>query len=507
CEEPCGGADCGSGKCCQASSNQCIDNPQPCADLQCPPGTDPPPADQFTTDPKSCEQTGPKCECIKRKPLPVGEAGLDSEIALLSGKAVVSAYNKTYGDLVVGFEQADGTVKWEFVDGIPAGGKVVGAADGPRGGIEDGGDDVGLYTSIAVANTNVYVSYHDKTNGTLKFALRKGDAWTTHVVDKTGKGVGRYTSLTMANGNPAIAYFVVDDGSGNTALRVAVAKSAEPGAETDWTITTVTSAALPACKGACDAAKKEVCVQEGTAFSCKVPTAKEADCKPTACKDGEEACVSGKCLKIVADVANPPLPKGIGLFPSVASNAAGALYITFYDNNKGDLKLARQPAAGGKFTVSTLDSTGDVGQFTSLALDAQERGHVAYVDIDNGDIKYVLFDKAGKVLATEVVDDGFTNSATGGEEHLLADCSIAVDSTGKPRIVYQDATVQSIKMAIQTNPKQWTKKKLAGAGGSEAGAFGFFADQVLNNNTSHISNYRYDLKNDNSGLNLRTWQP
>lgn len=509
CEEPCGGADCGSGKCCDGQKNQCIDNPKPCPDLKCSPGTDPPDAAQFTTDPKTCKLSGPACECKKREPLPIGDVGLHSEIGMLNGKAVVSAYNETYGDLVVGYQQEDGSVKWEFIDGIPANGAVEGSSDGPRGGIKEAGDNVGLYTSLAVASDGtLHVSYFDATNGALKYARKSANKWELHTVDKNGKMVGRFTSLTLASNNPVIAYFVKDDGTGKTALRVARAKSAAPAAGTDWDISTPASAPLPACQGKCDASKKEVCIEEAASkFTCKVPTEKATSCTPKPCKDGAEACVSGACLKIAPDDANPPIPHGVGLFPSIAALASGGVVVTFYDHNNGDLKIAEQKDPASQFTVKTLASKGDVGQFTSVAIDGQGRIHIAYIDVDAMDLRYLRLSNQLQTEADELVDDGYTNTPNGGEDHFLADASIAVDSQGNARIVYQDASAQALKIAIRQGDKQWRTVKLIGDDSPYEGAFGFFADQVIVNDVSYISNFKYNLRKPDSTIDLRTWKP
>lgn len=497
CEKPCGGGDCGTGKCCNIQQNACIENPKPCPDLKCPEGSDPPKADEFTVDPKSCKLTGPECKCKKRAPLPIGEIGTHSEIGLLNGQPVVSAYNETYGDLMVGERQTDGSFKWEFVDGLPSTGKVTGDPAGPRGGIDAPGDDVGKHTSIAVSGTTIHVAYHDATHGTLKYARKEADKWSLHTVDKQGKTIGRYISMTLENGVPVIAYFVVDNGNGKSQLRVAKGNSAQPAAEGDWKVSFVDSLTLPACKGLCDSKKKEVCVKLGSAFSCKVP----GTC-PKACKKGKEACVSGKCVPLVEDNANPDHPHGTGLFPSIAALQGGGVVVAYYVKQTGDLKIAY--SKGGNFSTKNLKTTGNVGLYPSIAVDTSGKIHISYVNDDTADIHYLQLDAQYKVLADEVVDRGINSQG----DNALADTSIVVEPGGKARIVYQDASVQAIKMAIRRGPKQWEVKSLAsGEDTPYKGAFGFFADQVIQGNTSFISNYKVNLRDpkDPSGIHIIQW--
>lgn len=512
CESPCGGADCGSSKCCDVKKDLCVDNPKPCPGLSCPPGFDPPAPGKFTINSKNCEITGPKCECVKREPLALGIVGEHSEIAISGGKAVISAYNKTYGDLMVGTRASDGKIDWAFVDGVPASGTPTGAVDGPRGGVSDKGDDVGLFTSIAVsADGTVHVAYHDKTNKALKYATNKGGKWATHVVDKVGTGVGRYTSITVSGNLPVIAYMVANDGKDNSSLRLARANVPNPSADSDWKILPVVSAKLPACAGKCK--KDEVCAKNGANFVCLKPTADADKCSPKACAADKQACVNGKCLDTVADNAYAELPAGTGLFSSIAPVAGGGVVVTFYDNLKKDLLVVLQEKAGAAFKVRTLKSTGDVGSFSSVAVGPKRNFHVSYIGED-GNLRYLRLRADLSIEWDELVDDGFSQVTSGGEDHLLSDSSIAVDNLGVPRIVYQDATTQSLMVAVRTGTKQWKLTKLVAGdldGKQYKGSYGFFADQVLLNGTSLISNFRVDIRTDSkkdlSGIDVRTWRP
>ncbi len=498
CEEPCGGGDCGDGRCCDIQKNACVDNPKPCADLKCPPGYDPPPADKFKVDPKSCKITGPKCECIKRKPIDPGTMGSYSEIGLFNGMPVVSAYNETYGDLVVGFYQSDKSIKWEYVDGIPTNEPPTGAPDGPRGGVDKPGPDVGKYTSIAVSGQKIHVSYYDETNKALKYALKTGGNWKVHTVDKNGTGVGRFTSIALRpGGQPVIAYFTVDDGKGKSALRIAMSTKAEPTSDKDWNILTVDSVVRPNCGGNCDAKKKELCMMVSPGkYGCKAPT---KDC-PNKCPSGY-ACLNKKCVLAFPDEKDPQPPRGVGLYPSISANSGGSIAVAYFDSINGDLKVAVWD--GKKFNVKAVKTKGIVGEFPSLFLAPDGKLHLSYTDVDSGDIRYLRLSPTLNIEIDEIVDNG----QGGGEDHLLNDSSIALDSAGTPRIVYQDASIQALKIAIRRGTKQWEVKKLVGADTPYLGAFGFFADQVIKNNTSYISNYKINVRDPkkSSGIDIRTY--
>lgn len=68
----------------------------------------------------------------------------------------------------------------------------------------------------------------------------------------------------------------------------------------------------------------------------------------------------------------------------------GVSHITYYAKTPGDLRYAVINPTGNTQAalIQTVDSTGDVGRWTSLVLDGQGRPHIAYQDAGNGYLKY-----------------------------------------------------------------------------------------------------------------------
>ena len=78
----------------------------------------------------------------------------------------------------------------------------------------------------------------------------------------------------------------------------------------------------------------------------------------------------------------------VGLYTSHAGYF-GLSYVAYYQQTEGDLRVVKY-AAPGQFTIFNVDMTGDVGQWPSIAIDAQGLVHVAYYDATNGDLKYAV---------------------------------------------------------------------------------------------------------------------
>lgn len=403
--------------------------------------------------PEFCEEGQlPFCidnTCVCADDIPAGRIGLYSDVAVGGGQIWVSAYASTRGDLVVA--QAIGgripTETWEWVDGVPDGPVVVPDSK-IRGGIDEPGDDVGMYTSIAVAGDGTpMVSYFDRETASLKFAARVGGVWQTHIVQQgttqidAGSGgtlAGMYTSLTLrsSDGRPGIAYLAhVQDQDGKRAeVRYATATTASPASSADWQVVTVDTAPIP--------------------------------------EDPEEIY---------------PLPGGLGLFVDSALDPMNqAPVVVYYDRTNGDLKLARfNPSSNAFGTPVILDGSNgvDAGWSPSVQVDGSGVAHVTYVGATGDDLKYTT---DATSAPKETVDDGYriVGTTVDGlpkpEFHFVGDdANITIPAGGQPMITYQDATSHELLLATRKSDGTWQRESIAGNTDPWPGAYGFFAASVI----------------------------
>ena len=286
---------------------------------------------------------------------------------------------------------------------------------------------VGLVSLALDAQGNPRIAYLDVSpEEPLKFVSRGAAGWTTPEIVDFGWG-----SLALDDqGNPRIAYLGVPDDH----LKFA---SKDDGA--GWKIETA-DAAGDVGKSASLALDAEG--NPRIAYYDQTPLGNnqiKGDLK-FAWKDDS----AGWKTEIV-DAAGD-----VGKSASLALDAEGNPRIAYYDqtplgNNqiKGDLKFAWKDD-GASWKTEIVDAAGNVGEWASLALNAQGNPSIAYYDQTNGDLKFV----------SKVAGSWTTPKTMDSASELGSPLSLALDAQGNPHIAYNDNTNQVLKYARFVNLKK-----------------------------------------------------
>ncbi|MEW6088255.1 MAG: M36 family metallopeptidase [bacterium] len=91
----------------------------------------------------------------------------------------------------------------------------------------------------------------------------------------------------------------------------------------------------------------------------------------------------------------------IGKYTCLRIGTDGYPHITYYDNDKGNLKYMYWD--GYSWETKIVDFDGDAGLYPSMAVDWKNRPHIAYYDKTNGALKYAYYN--GEFWEITVIDD------------------------------------------------------------------------------------------------------
>jgi PKD repeat protein len=323
----------------------------------------------------------------------------------------------------------------------------------------DSDGDVGQFTSLALdSNDYPHISYHElflnnSTDGNLKYARWNGSEW--HIEDVTTVTIyGWETALALdANEYPHIIFGELVY-TGNVDLKYARWTGSNWSIETIDTVGSTTQISM-----ALD--------------SNDTPHISYFDNYNRHLKYARWTG-SNWSIEIVEYLKNILRP---GTSIAIDSNDRPCIG---YHSNK-DLKYARW--TGSNWVREMVDSYGDVGGWTSMALDSNDRAHFSYLNSTvfdgngTGDLKYARW--TGSNWETETIDYVGT---------IGFFTSIAIDEYDIPHISYHDHTNSALKYATLTGGK-WTNETV-----DSAGYVGYWTSIAIDsNNLPHISYGAADL--------------
>ena len=133
----------------------------------------------------------------------------------------------------------------------------------------------------------------------------------------------------------------------------------------------------------------------------------------------------------------------VGQYSSVTIGADGLGLISYYDETNGDLKVAHcSNSACTTATLTTVDRAGNVGQYSSVTIGADGLGLISYYDETNGDLKVAHCSALACTSAT------LTTLTFLQSEGNVGQFTSVTNVGGQGLISYYDSTDQNLKVAL-----------------------------------------------------------
>lgn len=312
----------------------------------------------------------------------------------------------------------------------------------------DSASNVGNGSSIAIGETNSpWVAYHDDTGSglTLRAAHYVGSGgtgcataeWSCFNV-QTSVFDSNYSMAVDLDGTPGIAYRTI---SGAMQYAVYVGGSSGTGcASSAWTCTSVQTVNLSGrwASLAYDASGTPwISYLDSSAGSLRV--ARYVGGSSGNCDSTAWSCTT------VASSGNV-----LGSHTSIAFDAVQAPWVSYYDETAGDLSVARYVGSSGTgctssaWTCTAIETTNDVGQFTSIAFDPSGAAWISYYDVTGQNLRVAQYVASS---GTGCASSAWTCTAVETTNSVGTDTSIAFDSAGKAWVTYFDDTNDDLRLA------------------------------------------------------------
>jgi hypothetical protein len=130
----------------------------------------------------------------------------------------------------------------------------------------------------------------------------------------------------------------------------------------------------------------------------------------------------------------------VGLETSIAIDSANQIHISYHDETNGDLKYAKSVDNG--WDIEVVDSVGNTGEISSITLDKNDNPHISYTN------RYDFY-----LYHAYYVDDAWIIETVDDMSILYGSTSITFDLDGFVHILYYDVTPDhfSLKHAYQSN--------------------------------------------------------
>jgi hypothetical protein len=334
-------------------------------------------------------------------------------------------------------------------------------------------DHVGEYTSISVdSNDAVHISYYDATNTNLKYATCSSSCSSASSWSKVTieSSSGDVGEYTSISVDSNDALHISYYDATNTNLKYATCSSSCSSASS-WSKVTVDSSSGDVGKYG------SIAIDSNDALHISYRDSTLDDLKYATCSS---SCTSASSWTIstIDSVGN------VGSRTSIAIDSNDAVHISYHDITNGALKYATDQT--GSWANTTVDSVGTVGKYTSIAIDSNDVVHISYYDATNKDLKYASNMQSSIQTGVGNVIRFIDRDTKVGHEGT----SIAVDSNGDVHISYHDDTNGDLKYASLQGVHPWNVYGYSISPSLPEGlAFNFTSGEISGTPTAVVDQY------------------
>ena len=161
-----------------------------------------------------------------------------------------------------------------------------------------------------------------------------------------------------------------------------------------------------------------------------------------------------------------------GYMTSMAMDAQGQFHIAHFEEQDDDLRYSTG-APGGPWTTTVVDASGHTGRNPSIAVDAADRPHIVYHTWNGQNLKYATLDSPTANWAVS------TLASTGdlGEGN-----AIFIDSSGVMHVPFNDATTGYMEYMSKSTGLSITDEVTV-----EFGQYGAVTGDVVNDTTIRLT--------------------
>ena len=267
------------------------------------------------------------------------------------------------------------------------------------------------------------IALYNDSSADLVYAYPSGGGWAFQTVD-SADSVGLYPSLALdSQDRPFISYYDVTNGN----LKFAYWNGSQ------WVVQVVDAASA-------DVGTFNSLTLSKNTGSCNLVIPNSSVCPMISYYDATNTDLKHAFLSVSAAWVNQVVDSSgeVGQYSSIGIDNFGQLHISYYDKTNGDLKHAVGSKGGSSWSwpvLEVVDSNGDVGRYSSLGIDSFNTPHISYYDATLGDLKYATL---SGIWLSEVVDS-FTDTGIS--------TSLSFFSGNQPGISYYDASNGAMRFA------------------------------------------------------------